>query len=121
LDLNISEKWQKLGHSQNLSDLPPKFGMFFYTARSARQKGCVNKQQNSAQLSLCSAWLSWIWIKYRIGSGSGNPIFLLIFYLVRLWLGCTPKISLIACLEVPQKFVWWVVVGGGGGGGGGGG
>ena len=35
------------------------------------------------------------------------------FDLVRLWLGCIPKISFIVCLEVPQKFVWWV--GGGGG------
>ena len=31
------------------------------------------------------------------------------FYLVRLWLGCIPKISFLACLEVPQKFVWVVV------------
>jgi hypothetical protein len=28
-------------------------------------------------------------------------------YLVRLWLGCIPKFSFLACLEVPQKFVWW--------------
>ena len=30
------------------------------------------------------------------------------------WVGCTQKISLILCLEVPEKFMW--VVGGGGGG-----
>ena len=37
---------------------------------------------------------------YRISS--------FIFYLVRSWLVCIPKISFIACLEVPQKFVqWW--------------
>ena len=44
--------------------------------------------------------------------GQVTLIFFFILYLVRLWLGCIPKISLIACLEVPQKFVW---VGGGGG------
>ena len=49
--------------------------------------------------------------------GQVTLIFSFIFYLVRLWLGCIPKISFLACLEVPQKFVW-VVVGGGGGGGG---
>ena len=38
-------------------------------------------------------------------------IFFFTFYLVRFWLGCIPNISLIACREVPQKFVW---VGGGG-------
>jgi hypothetical protein len=44
------------------------------------------------------------------GRGEVNLIFVFIFYLVRLWLGCIPKISFIACLEVPYKFVW---VGGG--------
>ena len=39
--------------------------------------------------------------------------FFFIFYLVSLCLGCIPKISFVACLEVPKKFVWWV--GGGGG------
>ena len=43
---------------------------------------------------------------------SGNPNFSFIFLLVRLRLGCKPKISFHGCLEVPQKFVW--VVGGGG-------
>ena len=43
--------------------------------------------------------------------GQVTLIFSFIFYLVRLWLGCIPKISFLACLEVPQKFVW--VVGGG--------
>jgi hypothetical protein len=40
-------------------------------------------------------------------------IFLFIFYLVRLWLGCIPKISFVTCLGVPV----WVggCVGGGGG------
>ena len=47
------------------------------------------------------------------GGGQVTLIFSFIFYLVRLWLGCIPRISfIIACLEVPQKFVWWLVVGG---------
>ena len=29
-----------------------------------------------------------------------------IFYLVRLWLGCIQKLSILYCLEVPLKFVW---------------
>ena len=45
--------------------------------------------------------------------GGVTLILFFIFYLVRLCLGCIPKISFIACLEVPQKLVWWVVVGGG--------
>ena len=35
--------------------------------------------------------------------------------MIRLLLGCIPKISFLACMEVPKKFVWWlvgVVVGG---------
>ena len=64
--------------------------------------------QNSAQLELMFGLIE---LEYRFrGGGSGNPNFFFIFYLVRLWLGCIPKISLIACLEVPQKFVWVVVV-----------
>ena len=35
--------------------------------------------------------------------------FFFIFSLVRLWLGCIPRISFLGCLEVPEKFVWWVV------------
>jgi hypothetical protein len=47
------------------------------------------------------------------GGGQVTLIFSFIFYLVRLWLGCIPRISfIIACLEVPQKFVWWLVGGG---------
>jgi hypothetical protein len=34
------------------------------------------------------------------GGGSPNIVFF-ILYLIRLWLGCIPKISFIACLEVP--------------------
>ena len=45
--------------------------------------------------------------------GGVTLILFFIFYLVRLCLGCIPKISFIACLEVPQKLVWWVVVSGG--------
>jgi hypothetical protein len=46
-----------------------------------------------------------------IGGESGNPYFFFISYLVILWLGFIPKISFLACLEAPKKFVW---VGGGG-------
>ena len=46
------------------------------------------------------------------GEGGGVQVtlfFFFIFYLVRLWLGGIPKISFLACLEVPKKFVWgWV-------------
>ena len=42
-------------------------------------------------------------LKYRFNVGG-----------VKEGVGCTPKISLILCLEVPEKFMW--VVGGGGGG-----
>ena len=45
--------------------------------------------------------------------GEVTLILFFIFYLVRLWLGCIRKISLLACLVVPQKFVWWWWVGGG--------
>ena len=44
------------------------------------------------------------------GGGGGGEVtisFFFIFYLVSLCLGCIPKISFVACLEVPQKFVWW--------------
>ena len=50
------------------------------------------------------------------GEGVGGQVtisFFFIFYLVSLCLGCIPKISFVACLEVSKKFVWWV--GGGGG------
>ena len=33
--------------------------------------------------------------------GGGTLIVYLIFYLVRLLLGCIPKISFVTCLEVP--------------------
>ena len=59
---------------------------------------------------------SWFFFDFFFGGGVNPYFFLLLFYLVRLWLGCIPKISFIACLEVPKKFVWWwwwVVVGGG--------
>ena len=49
-------------------------------------------------------------IELAWGEGGSNPnFFFFIFYLVRLWLGCIPRISSVACLEVPQKFVWWSV------------
>ena len=49
-----------------------------------------------------------------MGVGGGRKLTLIvffIFYLVRLWLGCIPRISFVTCLEVPEKFLW---VGGGG-------
>jgi hypothetical protein len=68
-----------------------------------------------------SKFLEYIFSKSLIMKGGpGNLNFVFIFYLVRLWLGCIPKISFLACLEVPKTFVWWwwvvMVVGGDGGG-----
>jgi hypothetical protein len=49
----------------------------------------------------------------KCGGGGGNPnICLFIFFFIRLWLGCIPKISFVTCLKVPKKFLWVVVVGG---------
>ena len=46
-------------------------------------------------------------LEYRGGGCQVTLNFFFIFYLVRLWLGFIPKISFLACLEVPKKFVWW--------------
>ena len=50
---------------------------------------------------------------FRIEFAWGGEVtlfFSFIFYLVRLWLGCIPRISFVTCLKVPEKFLW--VVGG---------
>jgi hypothetical protein len=64
--------------------------------------------ENSAQLELMFGLVE---LGFRGCQATLNLFF--IFYLVSLWLGFIPKISFLACLVVPKKFVWWVVVGGG--------
>jgi hypothetical protein len=63
--------------------------------------------KNSAQLELMFGLVQF---EYSLGGGGLTLNFFFIFYLVRLWLGCIPKISFLSCLEVPKKFVWLVVV-----------
>ena len=55
--------------------------------------------------------LGWVgvYIYFYFLRGGGQVtlnFFFFIFYLVRLWLGCIPKFSILACLEVPKKCVW---------------
>ena len=72
------------------------------------------KEKNSAQLELMFGLVQ---LEYRFfffffWGGGGGQVPYFVFHIVWLWLDCIPKISFLACLEVPQKFVR-VVVGGG--------
>jgi hypothetical protein len=79
-----------------------------------------NRSKNSAKLELMFGLvelgfrflLYFICFLFWVG-GSVTLYFFFIFYLVRLWLGFIPKISFLACLVVPKKFVWVVLVVGG--------
>ena len=61
----------------------------------------------------CAAQLMFCFESWSMGRGGIQVtiIFFFIFLLVRLWLGCIPKISFHGYLEVPQKFLGLVVGG----------
>jgi hypothetical protein len=65
---------------------------------------CILPKNNCLDSAQLESMFGLVELKYSLRDS------FFIFYLFRLWLGCIPKISFLACLKVPKKFLWVVVV-----------